>query len=65
MTGLMYLEKIKLSGSGSLNSENPRQRQYEALRSCYCDKLSSADAAKKFGFSKAYLDKLKHQFTRD
>src|SRR3990167_4167210 len=48
-----------------LNSENPRQRQYEALRSCYCDKLSSADAAKKFGFSKAYLDKLKHQFTRD
>jgi Transposase DDE domain len=45
-----------------LNSENPRQRQYEALRAFYCDNLPTVDVVKKFGFSKAYFDKLKHQF---
>ena len=47
-----------------LNSENPRQRQYEALRAFYYDKLPSVEVVKKFGFSKAYFDKLKHQFTK-
>jgi hypothetical protein len=48
-----------------LNAENPRQRQYEALRAFYCDKLSATDVMERFGFSKMYFDKLKYQFTKD
>jgi hypothetical protein len=47
-----------------LNAENPRQRQYEALRAFYCDKLSATDVMERFGFSKMYFDKLKYQFTK-
>lgn len=47
------------------NPENSRQRQYEALKAFYYDKLSSHDVAEKFGLSKLYFNKLKHQFTKD
>jgi hypothetical protein len=48
-----------------LNFENSRQRQYEALRSFYCDDLPLIEITKRFGFSKHYFNKLKHQFNKD
>src|SRR5579872_6352919 len=48
-----------------LNSDNSRQRQYEALRAFYCDDLPIIEIMKKFGFSKQYFNKLKHQFNKD
>jgi hypothetical protein len=47
-----------------LQPQNPRQRQYEALKAFYCDKLSTNEIVEKFGLSKLYFNKLKHQFSQ-
>ena len=39
-----------------------QQRQYEALRASYIEKDNLAEIAKKFGFSHAYLKKLRTNF---
>lgn len=45
-------------------SKLPIQRQYEALRAFYVDKLSAKDAAKKFKFSPTYFKKLRVIFAK-
>src|SRR3990167_466786 len=45
--------------------ENSRQRQYEALKAFYCDKLPSDEVVEKFGFSRLYFNKLRHQFIKN
>jgi transposase len=44
---------------------SPRQRQYEALRVFFVDGLSSADAAKAFGYSPGAFRVLCHRFRHD
>lgn len=44
--------------------DNPIQRQYEALKACFCGASTEQDIAKHFGFSITYLKKLKSQFTK-
>jgi transposase len=41
---------------------NPKQRQYEALRAYFYDKLPSDEAARKFGYSPGSFRQLCHQF---
>lgn len=43
--------------------QNTEQRRYEALRAFYVDKLSTKEAAEKFGFTIAYFKKLRHQYS--
>jgi len=42
--------------------DNPRQRQYEALRSYFVDKLPSDEAARMYGYSPGSFRQLCHQF---
>jgi len=44
------------------NPDNPRQRQYEAIRTYYCDKLPSDEVARMFGYSPGSFRQLCHQF---
>lgn len=41
-----------------------RQRQYEALKAFYHERLSAAEAAARFGFSVSYFKKLRVEFVR-
>jgi transposase len=43
----------------------PRQRQYEALRAYFLDQLSSAEAARRFGYTPGAFRVLCHAFRRD
>jgi transposase len=43
----------------------PRQRQYEALRAYFLDELSSAEAARRFGYTPGAFRVLCHAFRRD
>jgi transposase len=43
----------------------PRQRQYEALRAYFRDELSSAEAARRFGYTPGAFRVLCHAFRRD
>jgi len=47
-----------------LQPNSPNQRQYEAFKAFYVDRLSAVEAAKKFNFSPAYFKKLRYNFTR-
>lgn len=40
------------------------QKQYEALRAFYVEKLSADEAAKKFNFSTSYFKKLRYNFVK-
>lgn len=42
--------------------DNSKQRQYEALRAYFCDKLPSDDVARMFGYSPGSFRQLCHQF---
>jgi len=42
--------------------DSPRQRQYEALRAYYCEKLPSDEVARMFGYSPGSFRQLCHQF---
>lgn len=42
--------------------DNPKQRQYEALRAYFCDKLPSDEVARMFGYSAGSFRQLCHQF---
>src|ERR1019366_9266237 len=42
--------------------DNPKQRQYEALRAYFCDKLPSDDVARMFGYSPGSFRQLCHEF---
>jgi len=44
---------------------NPTHRQYEALRAYFVEGLSSAEAARRFGYSPGSFRVLCHQFRRD
>src|SRR6266568_837597 len=48
-----------------LNPQHPKQRQYEALRAYYVQGLSSAEAARTFGYSGGAFRVLCHGFLRD
>jgi hypothetical protein len=48
-----------------LESTQPKQRQYEALRAYFVDGQSSADAASAFGYSVGAFRVLCHHFRRD
>lgn len=48
-----------------LEPRNPIHRQYEALRAYFVDKLPSAEAAKRFGYTPGSFRVLCHQFRRD
>ncbi len=43
----------------------PRQRQYEALRAYFLNQLSSAEAARRFGYTSGAFRVLCHAFRRD
>lgn len=45
--------------------ESPLHRQYEALRAYFIDQLSSADVARRFGYSPGSFRVLCHQFRHD
>jgi len=45
--------------------ENPRHRQYEALRVYYLEELSSGEVAKRFGYSPASFRVLCYKFRRE
>jgi transposase len=45
-----------------LEPEKPRHRQYEALRAYFIEGLSSAEAARRFGYSQGSFRGLCHQF---
>jgi hypothetical protein len=47
------------------NPTNPMQRQYEALKACFCDASAEQEIAERFGFSPSYLRKLRGQFTKE
>ena len=42
--------------------QNSTHRQYEALRAYFVDRLPSAEAAARFGYSPGYIRLLRHQF---
>jgi len=48
-----------------LEPANATHRQYEALRAYFVDKLSSADVARRFGYSPGSFRVLTHQFRKD
>jgi len=48
-----------------LEPVNARHRQYEALRAYFVDKLSSAEVARRFGYSPGSFRVLTHQFRQD
>jgi len=48
-----------------LSSEQPLQRQYEALRAFFVDELPSAEAAQRFRYSPGAFRVLCHQFRHD
>ena len=48
-----------------LAAQVPLQRQYEALRAFFLEELSSAEAARRFGYSPGAFRVLCHQFRRD
>lgn len=43
----------------------PAQRQYEALRAVFIDRLSQKDAAERFGYSYDAFRQLVHQFRQE
>ena len=43
---------------------SPRQRQYEALRAFFVDRIASAEAARRFGYSPGAFRVLCHDFRR-
>lgn len=45
-----------------LNSKNPVQKTYETLRAYHVDNLTAKEAAKQFGYSVDYINKLRSQF---
>jgi hypothetical protein len=48
-----------------LEPSNPNQRQYEALRAFFVEKLPGAEAARRFGYSHGSFRILVHQFRKD
>ncbi len=48
-----------------LQPSNPTHRQYEALRAYFVDKLSSAEAARRFGYTPGSFRVLCHAFRRN
>src|ERR1700722_10135141 len=48
-----------------LEPANSTQRQYEALRAFFVDRLPSADAARRFGYTPGSFRVLVHEFRQD
>lgn len=48
-----------------LTPQNAKQRQYEALRAYYVDKLSGAEVASRFGYTLGSFRQLAHQFAQN
>jgi transposase len=48
-----------------LEPDNPKQRQYEALRAYYVEGLTGQEAAEKFGYTHGAFRQLCHQFVRE
>ena len=48
-----------------LNPVHDWQRRYEALRASFVDRLPARVVADRFGYSPAYINLLRHQFTHD
>lgn len=48
-----------------LNPSSPRQRQYEALRAFFVERLTSAEAARRFGYQAGSFRILCHRFRKE
>ena len=48
-----------------INPVHDWQRRYEALRASYVDRLPAKVVAERYGYSPAYINLLRHQFTHD
>ena len=64
MINMSIKQPDRLSDPGRFFTQpsSPRQRQYEALRAFFVDKLPAADVARRFGYSKGSLHVLCHLF---
>jgi transposase len=47
-----------------LHAEDPAQRLYEALRASFVERLPARIVAERFGYSRAYVNLLRHRFKR-
>lgn len=58
-------EKLTDPADAFLRPSNSTHRQYEALRAFFVDKLSSKDAARRFGYSEGSFRVLVHEFRKN